>query len=79
MLIRSFLSRFGPHAVFSKTGRPGYRNTLKGTKTLNINTFYWPDRTNIDFKETGNAEVRHMTWEGEVLEFKEAMMQPGEL
>ena len=78
-LIKSTFSRYGPLAVFSKTGRPGYMDKLQKTKTLNINLYSWPNRHNIDLNENNSVEIKHMTFDGEILNFKEALIRSEEL
>jgi molybdenum cofactor biosynthesis enzyme MoaA len=78
-LIKSFFSRYGPHVLFYNRGRPGYFNKLKNTKTLDINIWHWPDRYNIDLNEINSHEVNHMTYDGDILNFNEAMIRSKEL
>jgi len=78
-LIKSLFSRFGPYAIFHKEGKPGFMNKLKNTKTLDINIFFWPDRSNIDLEVTNNSGVQHITYDGELLNFKDAIIRSEEL
>jgi uncharacterized radical SAM superfamily Fe-S cluster-containing enzyme len=79
ILFKSFFSRYGPHVLFHNRGRPGYLNKLKNTKTLTINVWHWPDRYNIDLNEINSHEVNHMTYDGDILNFNEAMIRTEEI
>jgi pyruvate-formate lyase-activating enzyme len=79
VLLKSFFSRFGPHALFFYRGRPGYFDKLKNTKTLDINLWHWPDRYNIDLNEINCHELKHMTYDGHILNFNEAMIRTEEI
>jgi hypothetical protein len=78
-LLKSFFSRSGPHALFFSKGRPGFMNQLKNIKTLSINIWHWPDRYNIDLDEINSHEVNHLTHDGHILNFNEAMIRPEEI
>jgi hypothetical protein len=79
ILLKSFFSRFGPHVLFFYRGRPGYFDKLKNTKTLDINIWHWPDRYNIDLNEINCHELKHMTYDGQILNFNEAMIRAEEI
>jgi len=78
-LIKSLFSRFGPHAIFYKAGRPGFMNKLRNTKTLNINIFCWSDRSNIDLEVTNSGRALTMTYDGELLSCNHALIRNEEL
>lgn len=78
-LFKSYFSRTGPQAIFFFRGRPGYSDQLKSTTTLAINIWHWPDSYNIDLNEINSHEVNHMTYDGEILNFNNAMIRAEEL
>jgi len=78
-LVKSLFSQYGPLTIFYKKGRPGFMNKLNKTKTIIINMYSWPDRHSIDLDETNISGSKHITFDGEILNFKDAVIRSEDL
>jgi uncharacterized radical SAM superfamily Fe-S cluster-containing enzyme len=66
------------HGAFS-LGHPPEMPQVPNARPILINLWGWPDRYNIDLNDVQATGVKHMTHDGRILDFYEAITRPEEL